>query len=84
MTDMTQFPIAKRVRLDGAKDDKTGIPCMDDTDRGREVAVQCIAPYEEHKWKNIGKAKDGMAPDSVQYAQALKPPYHLLSFLHVF
>ena len=25
--------------------------------------------------------RDQMAPDAVQYARALRPPYHLLSFL---
>ena len=33
------------------------------------------------RWVNIGKERDGMAPDAVQYARALRPPYHLLSFL---
>ena len=32
---------------------------------------------------NIGKERDGMAPDAVQYARALRPPYHLLSFLRI-
>ena len=33
------------------------------------------------RWVNIGKERDGMTPDAVQYARALRPPYHLLSFL---
>ena len=32
---------------------------------------------------NIGKERDNMAPDAVQYARALRPPYHLLSFLRI-
>ena len=36
-----------------------------------------------HRWVNIGKERDGMAPDAVQYARALRPPYHLLSFLRI-
>jgi len=49
----------------------------------REVVVECFAPYDDHRWVNIGKQRDGMAPDAVQYARALRPPYHLLSFLRV-
>jgi len=47
----------------------------------KQVEVECVAPYDEQKWVNIGKEKDGMKPQDVQYAQALKPPYHLASFL---
>ncbi len=35
------------------------------------------------RWVNIGKERDGMTPDAVQYARALRPPYHLLSFLRL-
>lgn len=49
----------------------------------REVVVECFAPYDDHRWVNIGKERDGMAPDAVQYARALRPPYHLLSFLRI-
>ncbi len=35
------------------------------------------------RWVNIGKERDGMQPDAVQYARALRPPYHLLSFLRI-
>jgi hypothetical protein len=35
------------------------------------------------RWVNIGKERDGMKPDAVQYARALRPPYHLLSFLRI-
>ena len=37
--------------------------------------------YLIFRWVNIGKERDGMTPDAVQYARALRPPYHLLSFL---
>jgi len=47
----------------------------------KQVEVECVAPYDEQKWVNIGKEKDGMKPEDVQYSQALKPPYHLASFL---
>lgn len=36
-----------------------------------------------YRWVNIGKERDNMAPDAVQYARALRPPYHLLSFLRI-
>lgn len=49
----------------------------------REVVVECFAPYDDHRWVNIGKEKNGMAPDAVQYARALRPPYQLLSFLRI-
>ena len=40
--------------------------------------------YHIHfRWVNIGKERDGMSPDAVQYARALRPPYHLLSFLRI-
>ena len=35
------------------------------------------------RWVNIGKERDGMTPDAVQYARALMPPYHLLSYLRL-
>jgi glyoxylate utilization-related uncharacterized protein len=54
-----------------------------DTSTQREVVVECFAPYDDHRWVNIGKERDGMAPDAVQYARALRPPYHLLSFLRI-
>ena len=37
----------------------------------------------QFRWVNIGKERDGMSPDAVQYARALRPPYHLLSFLRI-
>jgi len=45
--------------------------------------LRCFAPYDDHKWVNIGKERDQMTPDAVQYARALRPPYHLLSFLRI-
>ena len=39
--------------------------------------------YFNFRWVNIGKERDGMSPDAVQYARALRPPYHLLSFLRI-
>jgi len=35
------------------------------------------------RWTNIGKKKEGVDPQAVQYARALRPPYHLLSFLRI-
>ena len=60
------------------------VSCVADTSTQREVVVECFAPYDDHRWVNIGKERDGMAPDAVQYARALRPPYHLLSFLRYF
>jgi len=54
-----------------------------DTSTQTEVVVECCAPYDGHTWVNVGSERDGMAPDSVQYARALRPPYHLLSFLRM-
>jgi len=59
------------------------VSCVADTSTQREVVVECFAPYDDHRWVNIGKERDGMSPDAVQYARALRPPYHLLSFLRI-
>merc|ERR1712117_865139 len=64
------------------------ISCLSDANTAggsaqREVVVECFAPYDDHRWVNIGKEKNGMAPDAVQYARALRPPYQLLSFLRI-
>ena len=63
------------------------ISCLSDAPAGssaqREVVVECFAPYNDHRWVNIGKEKNGSAPDAVQYARALRPPYQLLSFLRI-
>ena len=42
-----------------------------------------MSPFFHFRWVNIGKERDGMSPDAVQYARALRPPYHLLSFLRI-
>jgi len=59
------------------------LSCITDTSTQREEMVECFAPYDDHKWDNIGKLRDGMAPSAVQYARALRPAYHLLSFLRI-
>lgn len=63
------------------------ISCLSDSNatgsQQREVVVECFAPYDDHRWVNIGKEKNGAAPDAVQYARALRPPYQLLSFLRI-
>jgi len=59
------------------------VSCVSDTTTQKEVVVECFAPYDDHRWVNIGKERDGMTPDAVQYARALRPPYHLLSFLRI-
>jgi len=53
------------------------------SEAGKEVAVQCIAPYNENQWKPIGKTRDGMEPESVLYTAALRPPHHLVSFIRL-
>ena len=47
----------------------------------RQVDIQCVAPYKDNSWHNIGRTGDGLAADSVQYCQALRPPAHLASFI---
>jgi len=59
------------------------VSCVTDDNSQREVVIECFAPYDENRWVNIGKERDGMAPDAVQYSRALKPPFHLLSFLRI-
>merc|ERR1719394_2245796 len=39
------------------------VSCVADTNTQREVVVECFAPYDDHRWVNIGKERDGMAPD---------------------
>ncbi|CAB4057426.1 unnamed protein product [Lepeophtheirus salmonis] len=41
--------------------------------------------YDSHTEDDSQRSKerDNMTPDSVQYARALRPPYHLLSFLRI-
>ena len=49
----------------------------------RQVEVECVAPYEDQQWVGIGRARDGMEKDSVQYSLALRPPYHLASHIRL-
>ena len=61
---------------------KEDIPRLNSTPKEvKQVGVECVSPYDEEEWVNIGKEKKVMKPQDVQYAQALKPPYHLASFL---
>ena len=46
-------------------------------------SANSLLPLIHFRWVNIGKERDGMSPDAVQYARALRPPYHLLSFLRI-
>jgi len=66
-----------------AASNQRSFSCVSDTSTQKEVVVECFAPYDDHRWVNIGKERDGMQPDAVQYARALRPPYHLLSFLRI-
>ena len=47
----------------------------------RQTEVVCVSPYAERSWQSIGRQVNGVAPESVQYSQALRPPGHLTSFL---
>ena len=79
-------PPAKRMRMSPHSGDDEAVNMIPEDKAGAgagEVSVQCIAPYEDHKWRNVGKASLGMSGDSVQYTQALQPPYHLLSMLRL-
>ena len=31
------------------------VSCVADTSTQREVVVECFAPYDDHRWVNIGK-----------------------------
>ena len=59
------------------------VSCVADSNTKREVLVECFAQNNDLRWANIGKERDEMSPDAVQYARALRPPYHLLSFLRI-
>jgi len=48
-----------------------------------EVMVECLARRQDSRWINMGNKTEIMAPDSVQYTRALRPPYHLVSFLRM-
>merc|ERR1712025_1226653 len=43
----------------------------------RQVDVQCVAPYKDNSWHNIGRTGEGI----VLYCQVLRPPAHLASFI---
>jgi len=74
-------------KSNGIQPQNRNISCLSDSTAGgssqREVVVECFAPYDDHRWVNIGKERNGMPPDAVQYARALRPPYQLLSFLRI-
>ena len=33
------------------------VSCVADTSTQREVVVECFAPYDDHRWVNIGKVR---------------------------
>ena len=33
------------------------VSCVADTSTQREVVVECFAPYDDHRWVNIGKVQ---------------------------
>ena len=37
----------------------TSVSCVADTSTQREVVVECFAPYDDHRWVNIGKVGRG-------------------------
>ena len=43
----------------------------------RQVDVQCVAPYRDNSWHNIGRTGEGV----VLYCQVLRPPAHHVSFI---
>ena len=49
----------------------------------RQVEVECVAPYEEQQWVGIGRERDGVERQGVQYSVALSPPYHLASHIRL-
>ena len=50
--------------------------------KSREVIVECLAPCEDLQWFNVAGDKSvQQEPGAVQYARALRPPFHLQSFL---
>ena len=34
------------------------VSCVADTSTQREVVVECFAPYDDHRWVNIGKVRE--------------------------
>jgi len=83
LTSRQQSAVAQALAAGVPGGQQRSVSCVADTNTQREVVVECFAPYDDHRWVNIGKERDGMAPDAVQYARALRPPYHLLSFLRI-
>jgi len=83
LTTKGQAAISAALQTGTPAGQQRSVSCVADTSTQREVVVECFAPYDDHRWVNIGKERDGMAPDAVQYARALRPPYHLLSFLRI-
>ena len=81
LTSKQQTAVAAALAAGVPGGQQRSVSCVADTNTQKEVVVECFAPYDDHRWVNIGKERDGMAPDAVQYARALRPPYHLLSFL---
>ena len=52
--------------------------------KSREVIVECLAPCEDLQWFNVaGDKSANQEPGAVQYARALRPPFHLQSFLQM-
>merc|ERR1711997_1138037 len=47
------------------------VSCVADTSTQREVVVECFAPYDDHRWVNIGKERDQMAPDAVHSTKGM-------------
>ena len=84
LTSKQQTAVAAALAAGVPGGQQRSVSCVADTNTQKEVVVECFAPYDDHRWVNIGKERDGMAPDAVQYARALRPPYHLLSFLRYF
>jgi len=83
LTSKQQTAVANALAAGVPGGQQRSVSCVADTNTQKEVVVECFAPYDDHRWVNIGKERDGMAPDAVQYARALRPPYHLLSFLRI-
>eukprot|EP00090_Calanus_glacialis_P002838 TRINITY_DN1209_c0_g1_i1.p1 TRINITY_DN1209_c0_g1~~TRINITY_DN1209_c0_g1_i1.p1 ORF type:complete len:1016 (-),score=414.02 TRINITY_DN1209_c0_g1_i1:154-3201(-) len=83
LTSKQQTAVSQALAAGVPAGQQRSVSCVADTNTQREVVVECFAPYDDHRWVNIGKERDGMAPDAVQYARALRPPYHLLSFLRI-
>jgi len=83
LTSKQQTAVAAALAAGVPGGQQRSVSCVADTNTQKEVVVECFAPYDDHRWVNIGKERDGMAPDAVQYARALRPPYHLLSFLRI-